>query len=91
MYDAAAQYFGLSVPEPAKVFINDARAWVYQKSVEVADSTNKGHDLFDYVVHDCFSGGSVPGHMFTKLFWEDLSKVIKPEGVVAVVGFTFCS
>lgn len=83
VYEAATKYFGLVVPEPEKVSIMDARAWVIQEGDKIAESKNR--ELFDYVVHDCFSGGSVPAHMFTTRFWEDLSKVVKSEGVIAVV------
>lgn len=40
---------------------------------------------YDIVVHDCFSGGGVPEHLFTLEFWEDLKAVIHPDGVVVVV------
>ena len=64
----------------------DARVWVIEKG-EVFDknAAQRDNELFDYVVHDCFSGGGVPGHMFTKSFWQELTKVVKPEGVIAVV------
>jgi hypothetical protein len=39
------------------------------------------------VVHDCFSGGGVPQHMFTMEFWDDLKSVIHEDGVVAVVSY----
>ena len=86
VYEAATLYFGLEIAEPEKVSIMDARAWVAQKSANLTENnTNADDELFDYVIHDCFSGGSVPGHMFTKSFWEDLSKIVKPDGVIAVV------
>ncbi|KAI0346833.1 hypothetical protein BDW22DRAFT_1351114 [Trametopsis cervina] len=86
VYEAATQYFGLVVPEPEKVHIMDARTWVGQRSRNITEATalSSGSELFDYVIHDCFSGGGVPGHMYTKAFWETLSKVVQPEGVVAV-------
>jgi len=39
---------------------------------------------YDYVVHDCFSGGGVPEHLFTKEFWADLKEIIRDDGVLAV-------
>lgn len=85
VYDAATQYFGF-VADQQQVAIEDARTWVTEKGEELATASDKTENkLFDYVIHDCFSGGSVPGHMFTQLFWEDLSKIVKPEGVIAVV------
>lgn len=45
---------------------------------------------FTYVIHDLFSGGGVPAHLFTSQFWEELKAIMHPEGVVAVVS-TKCS
>jgi hypothetical protein len=41
------------------------------------------------VVQDCFSGGSVPGEMFTLEFWQDLSELVERDGIVAMVCPTF--
>lgn len=37
------------------------------------------------VVQDCFSGGMVPGELFTVGFWEDLKVGMRSDGIVAVV------
>ena len=37
------------------------------------------------MVQDCFSGGSVPGEMFTVEFWRDLSELVERDGIVAMV------
>ncbi|TCD69885.1 hypothetical protein EIP91_005962 [Steccherinum ochraceum] len=92
VHEAARRFFGLATPEPGKLVLSDARAWVNKKrrALEGADVTGVGageansQGLFDIVVHDCFSGGGVPGHMFTVGFWEDLKAVMHPTGVVAV-------
>lgn len=88
VYSAARRYFGLPDPGPGKVFLEDARTWVTQKraSIVTADTEVK-QELYDIVVHDCFSGGSVPKHIFTLEFWEDLKAIMRPEGVLAVVSF----
>ncbi|WVO22090.1 uncharacterized protein IAS62_003415 [Cryptococcus decagattii] len=39
---------------------------------------------WDFVVQDCFTGGSVPGEMFTKEFWEDLGEVVADDGLIAM-------
>ncbi|KAG6903427.1 hypothetical protein C0995_005450 [Termitomyces sp. Mi166 len=82
VYDAARTYFGLPDPGPGRVFLEDARAWVERerKKAEIG----KTERLYDFVVHDCFSGGGVPGHIFTLEFWQDLKTIMQPEGVVAV-------
>lgn len=89
MYDAARRFFGLSDPGPGHVFLQDARDWVASRSREIEKKTKAGtiadHDLFDIVVHDCFSGGGVPGHIFTVEFWRDLKTIMSPWGVLAVV------
>ena len=78
VYDAARKWFGLPDPGPGKVFIEDARAWAANQAV------HKG-DLYDVVIHDCFSGGGVPEHIFTVEFWNDLKAVMAPDAVFVVV------
>jgi spermidine synthase len=86
VYAAARKYFGLPDPGPAKIFLEDARAWVTQKRSNIAAADPEGKpELYDIVVHDCFSGGGVPKHIFTVEFWEDLKMIMNPEGVLAVV------
>ncbi|KAJ7597289.1 spermidine synthase [Mycena floridula] len=80
VYDAARTYFGL--PDPAllggQVHLEDARGWVH------AAASNSTTETYDIVVHDCFSGGGVPQHLYTVEFWEDLRKIMNPEGIVVV-------
>lgn len=40
---------------------------------------------YDFVVHDVFSGGMVPTHLFTQEFWEETKVVMKLNGIIAVV------
>ena len=81
VYKAARTFFGL--PDPANVFLEDARRWATQKRARI----NVGHNetLFDIVVHDCFSGGGIPEHIYTLEFWSDLKAVMQPDGLLAVV------
>lgn len=83
VYTAARTYFGLPDPGPGKVFLEDARKWTAKKRVSI-EVGNK-ETLYDIVVHDCFSGGGVPEHIFTFQFWNDLKTVMQPEGVLVVV------
>jgi spermidine synthase len=90
VYDAARQYFGLSDPGSNNVFLQDAREWVRTRRamVEAGDASAAEYDI---VVHDCFSGGGVPEHLFSIEFWNDLKTIISSEGVVAVVrSFRHC-
>ncbi|KAF8913768.1 spermine/spermidine synthase [Gymnopilus junonius] len=82
VYRAAHTFFGLSDPGADRIFLQDARTWVSEKIANV--ETQQPETLFDFVVHDCFSGGGVPEHLFTIQFWDDLKKVMQPEGVLVV-------
>ena len=81
VYNAARENFGL--PEPAAVYLEDARGWISRKAHLSADNNT---DNFDVIVHDCFSGGGVPAQLYTLEFWEDLKKSLSGDGIVAVVG-----
>ncbi|KAI0375810.1 S-adenosyl-L-methionine-dependent methyltransferase [Pilatotrama ljubarskyi] len=94
VYDAAHRFFGLPSPRPEKLFIQDARPWVRNRSATLVESATAtapvaeadvtSPELFDIVVHDCFSGGGVPSHLYTQEFWSDLKNIVRPDGVVAV-------
>ncbi|KZT29235.1 hypothetical protein NEOLEDRAFT_1127909 [Neolentinus lepideus HHB14362 ss-1] len=80
VYDAARYYFGLPKANPGQVYLQDAKRWVKRQS-----SLPEGQrQLYDIVIHDCFSGGGVPAQIFTMEFWDGLKKLMKPDGVVAV-------
>ncbi|KAF9450143.1 spermidine synthase [Macrolepiota fuliginosa MF-IS2] len=82
VYDAARTWFGLPDPGPGNVFLEDARGWVERRSQKVQAGVEK--NLYDIVVHDCFSGGGVPEHIFTTEFWDSLEKTMEKEGVLVV-------
>jgi spermidine synthase len=44
-----------------------------------------GFRQYSYVIQDCFTGGSVPGELFTSEFWKDLSELVVSDGIVAMV------
>jgi spermidine synthase len=85
VYNASRQYFGLPDLGSERVFIRDARAVIAEKRLTALQHSTPDVAKYDYVVHDCFSGGEVPAHLFTVEFWEDLKVIMNPEGVVAVV------
>ena len=85
VYNASRQYFGLPDLGSERVFIRDARAVIAEKRFTTLQHNAPDVARYDYVVHDCFSGGGVPAHLFTVEFWEDLKIIMNPEGVVAVV------
>ncbi|KAH9049711.1 hypothetical protein EDB84DRAFT_1452714 [Lactarius hengduanensis] len=76
VYNASRQYFGLPDLGSGRVFIRDARAVVAEKRLAALQHSTPNVDKYDYVVHDCFSGGGVPAHLFTV--------IMNPDGVVAV-------
>lgn len=84
VYNASRQYFGLPDLDSDRVFLEDARVVVTEKRRSTQQYGYSNADKYDYVVHDCFSGGGVPAHLFTLQFWEDLKAIMNPEGVVAV-------
>ncbi|KAG8844474.1 hypothetical protein FRB91_002595 [Serendipita sp. 411] len=47
-------------------------------------SQSESATKFGMVIHDCFSGGGVPSHLFPLEFWEELKGIMTPDGVVAV-------
>ncbi|KZP20218.1 S-adenosyl-L-methionine-dependent methyltransferase [Athelia psychrophila] len=85
VYTAARTYFGLPDPGPGRVFLEDAGPWVAQRANDTHNEVDgREGEKFDVVVHDCFSGGGVPAHVFTTAFWGDLKRIMNPAGVVAV-------
>ncbi|KAJ7682521.1 spermidine synthase [Mycena polygramma] len=82
VYDAAQRFFGLPEHGPGNLFLEDARTWAAQRRANIG--VGKPETLFDIIVHDCFSGGGVPEHIFTVEFWDDLKAALHPEGVVVV-------
>jgi spermidine synthase len=83
VYNASREYFGLVDPGEGRVHLEDAGKFVYEKVASNSNTTEP--ELYDIVVHDCFSGGGVPGHIFTVSFWETLKTIMSPNGVLAVV------
>ena len=81
VYKAARTFFGL--PDPANIFLQDAREWTAKNRARIDAGHNE--NLFDIVVHDCFSGGGVPEHIYTMEFWSDLKAVMQPDGLLVVV------
>lgn len=83
MYNAARVWFGLPDPGRDNVFLEDAREFVEKRYQKVQVGIEK--HLYDIVVHDCFSGGGVPEHIFTSEFWGMLKVIMDAEGVLVVV------
>ena len=76
VHQFAQQYFGLPALRGSTVY-QDGR-----KYIENAATTG---EKWDYIVHDVFTGGSVPAHLFTREMWQATKSVLSPNGVLAVV------
>ncbi|KAJ1939307.1 hypothetical protein FBU59_004166, partial [Linderina macrospora] len=73
VYKAAVDYFML--PKNLNgVYLQDGRAFV-NKSPE---------HTYDYIVHDVFTGGSVPSSLFSESAVSQMERILKPNGVLAM-------
>ncbi|WWD17253.1 hypothetical protein CI109_101691 [Kwoniella shandongensis] len=90
VYFAAQTHFDLSSYPPfVSTNLVDGASFISQLAeLRRSNSTSEEHKelipAWDYVVQDCFTGGSVPGEMFTKEFWEDLGELMMDDGIVAM-------
>jgi spermidine synthase len=80
VYEYAQTYFGFPTPDGG-VFLEDARIYLHRQA------RGEGGD-FDYVIHDVFTGGSVPSSLFTLECWQAIRARLKDDGVLAVVSST---
>ena len=71
MHEFAEKYFALP---KINVFHEDGRGFI-ERSTE----------QWDYIIHDVFTGGSVPVHLFTTEMWTAVKKRLSTDGVVVVV------
>ena len=85
MYRAATRYFNFTVP--ASAYLVDGAAFVAQQTdLERMDSRTL--PKWDFVIQDCFSGGSVPEELFTLEFWQELGEVTRSDSIVAMVSLS---
>ncbi|OAV96654.1 hypothetical protein, variant 1 [Puccinia triticina 1-1 BBBD Race 1] len=76
VYEYAQKYFGFPTPDGG-IFLEDARVYL--------DRQDAGGDGdFDYIIHDVFTGGSVPSSLFTLECWRAIRAKLKVDGVLAV-------
>ncbi|KAL0567175.1 hypothetical protein V5O48_014825 [Marasmius crinis-equi] len=82
VYQAARQFFGFPDPGKGNVFLEDAGAWVASRANQQSSVDDAA--LYDIVVHDCFSGGGIPQHLYEIEFWDNLKKLVKPDGILVI-------
>ncbi|KAG0258459.1 hypothetical protein BG011_003282 [Mortierella polycephala] len=70
--DYASTYFDW--PKPNQLFIQDGRQFI--KSAP--------ENKYDYVIHDVFTGGGVPPSLFSLEALQDIQRIMKPDGVLAL-------
>lgn len=97
VFTATEIYFNLSSSHLTSVNLLDGSVFVSELAtlsrVNITDPSLDSETLtalerlpkWDFVVQDCFTGGSVPGEMFTKEFWEDLGEMVAEDGLIAMV------
>lgn len=69
----ATRYFGMSAPNVTKI-----------DAVEFLERAKSSGERYDYVVHDVFTGGAVPGDLFSMDTWRGVRDVMEDDGVLAV-------
>lgn len=74
VHQFAQQYFGL--PKISAVY-QDGRSFIEDRV--------KHDEKWDFIVHDVFTGGSVPSHLFTSQMWNTCKQALVLDGVLAVV------
>ncbi|ODO09808.1 hypothetical protein I350_02025 [Cryptococcus amylolentus CBS 6273] len=96
VYRAATTYFDLSESRLSSSIMMDGATFISEAAalarVNVSDPDTDAETLaamelvprWNYVVQDCFTGGAVPGEMFTVEFWEELSELLVEDGIVAM-------
>ncbi|GAA6002921.1 hypothetical protein JCM10207_001898 [Rhodosporidiobolus poonsookiae] len=77
VYRFAREYFAVDEPSGG-VVLRDAVAYVEELREEGKEK------VFDYIIHDVFTGGAVPSPLFTLDFWTSLKPLLHPSGVLAV-------
>ncbi|KAF9102988.1 hypothetical protein BGX27_010790 [Mortierella sp. AM989] len=70
--DYASMYFDW--PKPNELFIQDGRQFI----------KNAPESKYDYVIHDVFTGGGVPPSLFSLEALQDIQRIMKPDGVLAL-------
>ncbi|CAB4414110.1 unnamed protein product [Rhizophagus irregularis] len=72
VYNYAINYFGL---EPKhNIYIQDGRKFI----------NDEHSQSYDYVLHDVFTGGSVPPSLFSLEALEQIKRILKKDGVLAL-------
>jgi len=80
VHEFATHYFNL--PSNKTSIIEDAVTFV-----ERAQGQGTQHPIYNYIIHDVFTGGAEPVELFTEEFLGGLSKMLVSDGVIAIVSW----
>ncbi|RIB04712.1 S-adenosyl-L-methionine-dependent methyltransferase [Gigaspora rosea] len=72
VYDFAVNYFDLK--REHKIYLQDGRKFI----------NNADAQIYDYVLHDVFTGGSVPSTLFSIEALEQIKRILKKNGVLGL-------
>ncbi|GAA5863907.1 hypothetical protein JCM3774_004414 [Rhodotorula dairenensis] len=75
VYDFATSYFGFDDVKAGEIVLEDAVTWA---------SRQDRNGRYDYIIHDVFTGGSVPAALFAEPFLRDLYGLLHSSGVIAI-------
>ncbi|UKZ80967.1 hypothetical protein TrVFT333_008733 [Trichoderma virens FT-333] len=75
VYEFAQKYFQLRENHPP--VIEDAIKYTNR-------AANETKEIYDYIIHDVFTGGVEPVDLFTFEFFQNLYTLLKPDGVIAI-------
>ncbi|WVO16164.1 hypothetical protein L204_103834 [Cryptococcus depauperatus] len=96
IYAAATTYFDLPSSLLTSVNVMDGASFVSELATiartNISDPSLSSEDAaalervpkWTHVIQDCFTGGALPGEMFTKEFWEDLGELVVEDGIIAM-------
>lgn len=80
VYKYAKDYFGLLPDHTAHIM--DAVEFV-KNAVATPEQ-----EQYDFIIHDVFTGGAAPSVLFTIDMMQGMSKILKDDGVVAIVSIS---
>lgn len=82
VYDYATRYFNL--PSNHTAIIEDAVFYVQK-----IDAQGDSRQVYDYIIHDVFTGGAEPVDLFTQEFLQGLSNMLSANGIIAIASPSF--
>ncbi|KAK9465459.1 hypothetical protein V1512DRAFT_265959 [Lipomyces arxii] len=85
--DFAVNYFDFPLNR-ARVTICDGRKFMQSMAKTILNDPEQAIEeklrVYDYIIHDVFTGGAVAPSLFTKEVWLDIKSIMAADGVLAV-------